>query len=364
MKIVDVTNLRQGAGLDYEIIGKAKPGETYSVIGTAGEWYNVSLPEGGTAYVAGWVVDAGEQSCEPGAASRSNIARLTEKGAVVKIVDTTNLRDGPGLENAVIAKAKPGESYPIVGSVGEWVIVGLPAGSTAYVASWVVEIESPGGGKSGDRQACDAGVFIYHSHNLESWKSVVGNKKGSSFDNAKINITLVGKQLAKRLNAKGISSVVAQDDFSGNLKLQKLGFSNSYAESRKAVDKARKANPKLRYFFDIHRDADVPRAKTTATIGKKTYARIMFVVGTGHPNYKENMKFAEDLNALLKKRYPGLSRGILTKGAHQGDGVYNQSVSPGSLLLEIGGVNNTPEESERAADAFAEVFAQYYKTAK
>src|SRR5690606_32840748 len=103
--------------------------------------------------------------------------------------------------------------------------------------------------------------------------------------------------------------------------------------SRQAVDKVRKEHPSLSYFFDIHRDADIPRETTAITIDGKTYARILFVIGTGHPRYKENLQFAESLDALLDENYPGLSRGILTKGANKGDGEYNQSVSPGSLLL-------------------------------
>ncbi|WP_375143094.1 stage II sporulation protein P [Paenibacillus sp. D2_2] len=50
----------------------------------------------------------------------------------------------------------------------------------------------------------------------------------------------------------------------------------------------------------------------------------------------------------------------MLKSAKQGNGEYNQSISPGSLLIEIGGTNNTPQESQRAAEALADVLAKYY----
>lgn len=90
----------------------------------------------------------------------------------------------------------------------------------------------------------------------------------------------------------------------------------------------------------------------------------MFVIGGGNPAYKENKKFAEALHALLNKKYPGISRGVLLKSALQGNGEYNQSISKGSLLLEFGGINNTLQENLLSAEAFADVFAEYYKSKK
>lgn len=43
-------NLRTGAGMDYEIIDQLRPGEEVTVIGTEGDWYQVTVPEK-TGYV-------------------------------------------------------------------------------------------------------------------------------------------------------------------------------------------------------------------------------------------------------------------------------------------------------------------------
>lgn len=288
---------------------------------------------------------------------------------VVTIVDITNLRSGPGIDYDILGKAKPGETFPIVDTEGDWFKIPRQDGSHAYVASWVVQTdylaaETNAAVDANEKADPNSQVYIYHTHNRESWKNVARNTKGSSIDDPDINITLVGKQLGSVLQKKGVSAIAGSDDIAKKLEEQKRSYSESYAESRKAVNAAVKANPSLAYFFDIHRDSDVPRSTTTVTIGGKSYARILLVVGTNHPDYAKNKKFAEALDALLDKKYPGLSRGVLLKGAKEGNGEYNQSVSPGSLLLEIGGANNTLQESLLAAEAFADVFADYYKSIK
>lgn len=361
--IVAITNLRNGPGLDYDVVAKAKAGESFPIIGTKGEWYKVSLSDGGAAYVANWVVetetsDSNQSSTNNGQKPDKDeqTSGSKDKEVIVNIVDTTNLRKGPGLDYEIVTKARAGESFPVLGLKDDWYQVSLPSGGTAYVAKWVVNtgVVSQSGSK----------VYIYHTHNRESWKDVSSSTKGTSFDDPKVNITLVGKQLAESLQKKGISSIVEETDFTVKLNEQKLSYTKAYAESRKAVDKAMKSHASLTYFFDIHRDADIPRNKTTVVINGKTYARIMFVIGDANPTHKENKKFAEALNALLNKKYPGISRGILLKSANQGNAEYNQSVSNGSLLLEFGGVNNTLQENLDTAVAFADVFAEYYKSMK
>ncbi|MFB9279610.1 stage II sporulation protein P [Cohnella cellulosilytica] len=338
VKIVDVTNLRSGPGLDYDIVGKAVPGVTMPIVKTEGDWYVVPLPSGDQAYVASWVVE-------------------TETPLrYVVFTDRTNLRSGPGLDHAVIGKAVSGDTLPIAGVEGDWYRVTLSGGKQAYVANWVVRTNLD------EREAPK--VYIYHTHNRESWKNVARSVQGSSVDDPKTNITLVGKHLGEKLNKAGIRSLVETADFAERLNAKKLAFSQSYAESKKAVVQAMNANPSLSYFFDIHRDADVPRKNTTVTIKGKSYARILFVIGTAHANHAANQKLAEELNKRLNKKYPGLSRGVISKSAHQGNGEYNQSLSPGSLLLEIGGANNTLEESRLAAEAFADVFSDYFRSLK
>lgn len=50
------TNVRSGPGTEYEPVGTVQPGESYSVIKTEGDWYQIRLKDNSTAYIASWVV--------------------------------------------------------------------------------------------------------------------------------------------------------------------------------------------------------------------------------------------------------------------------------------------------------------------
>lgn len=359
---VDRLNVRTHPDLQSSVITLIGKTHRYEVLDEEDEWVKIRLLDGSEGWIFKEYV-AYEHS------ERDEVIDATlNQATVVHIVHVTNLRNGPGTDHDIVGKAKPGETFPIVDVEGDWYIVALPDQSKVYVASWVVETDFLSRNanviSSANHEDAELAphVYIYHTHNKESWSNVARNTKGSSVDDPEVNITLVGKRLAQLLNERDIPALSGDDDFSEKLKEQRLGFSQSYKVSRQAVNQAREAYPSLSYFFDIHRDANVPREKTTITIDGKVYARVLFVIGTAHSGYKENLAFAEALNELLNAKYPGLSRGILTKSKHQGDGEYNQSISPGSLLLEFGGTNNTLQESFHTAEAIAYVFAEYYKS--
>ncbi|MGO0060486.1 stage II sporulation protein P [Brevibacillus fluminis] len=201
-------------------------------------------------------------------------------------------------------------------------------------------------------------VFIYHSHNRESWLSET-KRVGQSVDSPTRNITLVGERLADNLREKGIGVDTNTDDITQRLVDQGRSFTLSYAESLKVVKSELEENRNIRYLFDLHRD-DQPREKTTIEINGKSYARLFFVIGLMNKNHEKNAEFATKLHMLLEKKYPGLSRGVTGKGSKDGNGEYNQSISPGSLLIEFGGTGNTVQECYNSAAALADVFAEYY----
>lgn len=346
---VDRLNVRTEPKLTASVIRMIGKSGKYEVLDKQGEWLEIRLSEKQTGWVFAEYIKQTAGGAEPA------VVKANAEPTVVKITDVTNLRKGPGTDEAIVGKAQPGETYPILAKEGDWYRVSRGAKGTAYVAAWVVSTDgSNGTGSESGRQ-----VYIYHTHNRESWKNVATQTGGSSIDDPEVNITLVGERLGKALQKKGIPALVANDDIMERLAEKNLGFSQSYAESRKIVQTAMKSNASLIYFFDIHRDGDVPRKQTTITLGNKTYARVMFVIGKGNKDYKANKQFAEALHERLEKKYPGLSRGILMKEKAHGDGEYNQSLSPGSLLLEVGGANNTLQEALNTADAFADIFAAY-----
>lgn len=204
------------------------------------------------------------------------------------------------------------------------------------------------------------GVFIYFSHNRESYLPYLkGETDPNRAYHSKINVTQIGDQLKKSLEARGIGTYVDKTDINKNLVNKGLKFGSSYMESRNVVKEAMAGNEKLLYFIDVHRDSK-RKKNTTKVINGKSYAQLAFVIGGENPNYGKNLKLAKEIHQLLEKNYPGLSRGILLKQGPGTNGKFNQDLSGNAILVEFGGVDNTFEELNRSADALADVFADYF----
>lgn len=202
-------------------------------------------------------------------------------------------------------------------------------------------------------------VLIYHSHNRESWVPELGltNKQANLANDAKKNITLIGKELADRLEEKGVGALHSGTDYA--TAIEKYNWYYSYKYSGKTVKEAFAANPDIKFVFDLHRD-DSSKEQSTLTVNGKSYAKVFFIIGQKNPNWEKNEAFASQVQERLEKRMKGLSRGIWAKKAHDGNAEYNQSLSSQSILIEIGGVYNTIEECKRTAGVLAEVIADMY----
>ncbi len=229
------------------------------------------------------------------------------------------------------------------------------------------EIDKPATGTDGkpdgDGKAVAGGAspkrkvaFIYHSHNRESWYPELKEEMKDPTSKTK-NITLVGKRLAERLEEKGIGAMHSDMDYPSAI--EGFRWELSYKYSKKTVKEAIASSSDLTYFFDIHRDSQ-KRKYTTVDINGKSYAQVFFIVGHKNPNWEKNEAFAGQIHDALEKKYPGISRGIWGKSAANGNGEYNQSLADNNILVEVGGVDNTLEESYRTADALAEIISNIY----
>lgn len=203
-------------------------------------------------------------------------------------------------------------------------------------------------------------IYIYHSHSRESFLPYL--KKVDQPEvayHSRAHITLVGEMLGKSLERRGLGTIVNSTDIVQELDSRELDYGNSYFVSGEHVKTAQKENSELEIFLDIHRDS-LRKDSTTIEMNEEEYARLLFVVGTGHKEYEKNLAFTADLHQQLEIQYPGLSKGILEKDSSQGNGVYNQNLSPNSVIVEIGGVDNTAKELHRTVEALADVLSNYY----
>jgi stage II sporulation protein P len=203
-------------------------------------------------------------------------------------------------------------------------------------------------------------AYIYHSHSRESFLPLLpGAKHPDEASSPTANISLVGERLKNKLEERGIGALQDKTDITQLLLDKKLKYPSSYKMSRQVVQAAMKNNNDIEYLIDIHRD-NARKDKTTVEINGKKYAKLYFIVGVENKNYQNNLDLATSINSELNKKYKGISRGIFPKDRKQGNGIYNQDLSPNSLLIEIGGVDNTLDEVYRTVDALAEIISEHY----
>ncbi|MFE5319963.1 stage II sporulation protein P [Paenibacillus sp. NPDC056579] len=198
-------------------------------------------------------------------------------------------------------------------------------------------------------------AFIYQTHNTESYlPELPGVTDPDKAYDSKKNVTLVGLRLAQKLEQDGIGAVHSDQNYPAIEK--KFYYPYSYKYSLKTLQEASASHPDLKFYFDIHRDSQ-RREKTTVTLNGKDYAQLYFIIGGKNPNWKENEEFASQIHQTMEAKYPGISKGMFAK-AGEGNGVYNQNFSPNSVLIEVGGVDNSLEECYRTVDLLAQVISE------
>ncbi|MEC1261395.1 SH3 domain-containing protein [Bacillus swezeyi] len=60
--VYEGTNIRSDASTSSTIVKRAGKGESYPIAGTKGDWYEITLSDGNSGYVASWVVQTSDQS--------------------------------------------------------------------------------------------------------------------------------------------------------------------------------------------------------------------------------------------------------------------------------------------------------------
>jgi len=201
-------------------------------------------------------------------------------------------------------------------------------------------------------------ILIYHTHATESYMPTSDMAYNASYGwrttDTSQNMVAVGKVMADTLNSLGYNTVhdtTLHDHPS---------YNGSYDLSRETVSAYLEKYPSIKIVLDIHRDA-IERQGTiinpVTTINGKKCAQLMIISGCDNgymnmPDYSENLKFATNLQNRLAKSAPGLMRPVLFDYRH-----YNQDLSTGSLLVEVGGHGSTLQQAKNSAVIFATTLA-------
>ena len=142
-------------------------------------------------------------------------------------------------------------------------------------------------------------------------------------------------------------------------------YSGSYQRALETTMAQLEEHPSIKIILDIHRDGfiygDGSKLKTATTIKDEGTSKVMLVVGTNqrglyHPNWRENLKLAAHLQQRLDMNCPGLTRPIDIREER-----FNQHVSTGSLLIEVGSNGDTLEEAISSCKYIAEALADIIK---
>lgn len=198
-------------------------------------------------------------------------------------------------------------------------------------------------------------IYIYNTHQTEEYKS-------TSFLEYSVNpnVLMASYILEEQLSNKGNVVLVEEESVSKLRTSLGLNYAGSYKVTRSMMENAKKNNPTLKYYIDLHRDS-LTHDKTTLTVDGKSYAKILFIVGLENSNYQENLDFTKKISDLLNQKVKGLSKGIYKKEGPLVNGVYNQDFSNRVILIELGGNENTIDEVYRSLIVLGEVLDEVIK---
>lgn len=201
-------------------------------------------------------------------------------------------------------------------------------------------------------------ILIIHTHGSESYTADSFNNYAPS-DNFRTedkaySVVRVGDELAACLESYGLEVIHDREIY------DYPSYTGSYNRSAAAIEAYLTQYPEIAVVLDVHRDAigsgDVVY-KTVAEGQGQPSSQLMMLVGTGqnglsHPNWQENLRLALYLQSAVVEKYPTLARPIALKNER-----YNQQMTTGSLILEVGSSGNTLSEALQAVRLFADATA-------
>lgn len=207
-------------------------------------------------------------------------------------------------------------------------------------------------------------VLIYHTHATESFELTDKDWYDSRFsakttENDK-NIISVGDRICEQLDAAGIPYI------HDTLVHDYPSYDDAYYSSREAVQEILSEYPSICICLDIHRDGiereDGTRVAPVAEINGREAAQIMIIScaddGSGNiPDFRDNFRFACVFQSELETDWHGLTRPILFDTRF-----YNQDLSTGSLLIEVGSHGNSLDQVQYSGELIGKTLAELFET--
>ncbi len=208
-------------------------------------------------------------------------------------------------------------------------------------------------------------VLIMHTHTTESFEPYEREFFDESFNyrttDPSKNVVMIGDKITEELEEAGIGVIhdTTIHDYPS--------YNGAYERSAETVKKILEENPTIKVVLDIHRDAIGTNDNITqpvAEIKGKKAAQVMIISGCDDgtldmPNYMQNFHFASLLQQQFSSDYPELTRPVLFDYRK-----YNQDLTTGSLLIEVGNHGNTLEQVEYSGELIGKSLVKALKTLK
>lgn len=201
----------------------------------------------------------------------------------------------------------------------------------------------------------DPQILILHSHGSEAYTpqgeqdTYISSDPYRTTDCAH-NVVRVGEEMARVFREADFSVVHDTNLY------DYPAYNGAYDRSLEAIQRWRTQFPSLKIILDVHRDALGDEQTIYKVISEEkqgTAAQVMLVVGTDnggfHPLWQENLSFALHLQQQLLDDYASLARPIVLRSSR-----FNQQLSVGSVLVEVGTHGNSLDEALLGARLFAQ----------
>ena len=294
-----------------------------------------------------------EAESEPASEEPAESTALPENGIEAYLVSLQDDTAKPENAGTVIEKSYPqgsGEKFIACGAGSIKNNTRVPAAEVAAEIEnplpFAVEWNSP-----------EPQVLIMHTHATEDYRLSAGlwftPGDGSRSTDRNLNMCAVGRVMADTLNAAGLNTLHDEtlNDYPS--------YTGSYANSRAVVQQYLAQYPSIKVVLDVHRDAieteSGSRMAPVCTVNGRQAAQVMIICGSDNgttvnlPNWRQNLRFAAAWERAMEGLYPGFTRSVLL-----GYRFYNQDLTTGSLLIEIGGHGNNLNEALYAGQLAAE----------
>lgn len=203
-------------------------------------------------------------------------------------------------------------------------------------------------------------VLIMHTHACESYLVNSGDYYDEDYTSRTTdstqNVVAVGQKIAEKLASNGICVV-----HDGTLHDYPL-YNGSYDRAEETISAVLAAYPSIKVVLDVHRDGleepDGTRIAAVTEINGRQAAQVMIISAASDgyyyvPNYLENFHFACLLQQQMETDWQGITRPVLLEYCQ-----YNQHLTTGSLLIEVGSHGNTLEQALYTGELIGESIAK------